>query len=136
MFYTFEDLGLDDLRALYDMSDAYVTTTFGEGFGGPVVEALAYAKPVIAPRHSSLADLLPPDDPLCVDHVMSRVGLMGNAAIYPHDSTWGVPLRGALVRALRVFEAMSPGERSATAQRTRDHARAFCSRPVVAAALR
>ena len=134
--YTFENLGLEDLRSLYAMSDAYVTTTFGEGFGGPVVEALTYHRPVIAPRHSSLTDLLPPDDPLQVDHAMNRIGLIGNSPIYPHDSSWGVPTRGALVKALHRFEAMSSNDRAETARRARDHARAFCSKSAVAAALK
>ena len=46
----------EDLLALYSRFDAYVTTTLAEGFGLPVVEAMAAGLPVVAPTWSGLAD--------------------------------------------------------------------------------
>ena len=133
--YTFEDLQADQLRELYRLSDGYVTATYGEGFGGPVVEALIAGRPVIAPRHSSLADLLPPGYPLEVEFRYLHVGLAGNPPIYPHASSWGLPVRGALARAFAAFTAMSEQTRHQVMVQARSHAEAFCSQSVVAAAL-
>ena len=133
--YTFEDMRAEDLRELHSLSDAYVTATYGEGFGGPVVEALILERPVIAPRHSSLADILPPDYALQVAWRTLHVGLAGNPPIYPHASSWGLPVRGSLVQALRAFEAMSQASRRQTMLQARRHAEGFCAEPVVAASL-
>ncbi len=133
--YTFEDLETEDLRSLYRLTDGYVTATYGEGFGGPVVEALILDRPVIAPRHSSLADLLPGGYPLEIECERLHVGLAGNSPIYPHASSWGLPLRGALVRALQAFEGMEADERRQVMEHARRHAEAFCSEAVVAASL-
>ena len=134
--YTLEDLQAEDVRELYRLSDGYVTATYGEGFGGPVVEALILGRPVIAPRHSSLADLLPPGYPLEVECRRLRVGLVGNSPIYPHASSWSLPTRGSLVRAFAAFAGMSQETRHEVMAQARSYAEAFCSQPVVAEALR
>ena len=134
--YTFQDLQAEDVRELYRLSDGYVTATYGEGFGGPVVEALVLGRPIIAPRHSSLADLLPPGYPLEVECRHLRVGLAGNSPIYPHASSWSLPVRGSLVRAFAAFANMSQERRHQVMAQARSHAEAFCSGPVVAESLR
>ena len=45
------------LNELYNAADVYFTTTPGEGWGLPVTEAMAAGLPVVAPRHTSLAEL-------------------------------------------------------------------------------
>ncbi|MET0794477.1 MAG: glycosyltransferase [Polyangiaceae bacterium] len=45
------------MNELYNASDVYFSTTLGEGWGLPVTEAMAAGLPVVAPRHSSLAEL-------------------------------------------------------------------------------
>ena len=45
------------LNELYNAADVYFTTTLGEGWGLPVTEAMAAGLPVVAPRHTSLAEL-------------------------------------------------------------------------------
>ena len=49
---------LDDraMNELYNACDLYFTTTLGEGWGLPITEAMASGLPVVAPRHSSLAE--------------------------------------------------------------------------------
>ncbi|WP_292223564.1 glycosyltransferase family 1 protein [Mesorhizobium sp.] len=42
------NIGDDDLRALYDGSDALIAASFAEGFGLPIVEAGHFGKPVLA----------------------------------------------------------------------------------------
>ena len=134
--YSFQDVSNAQIRALYALSDAYVTATYGEGFCGPVVEALAAGKPVIAPRHTSLVDLLPEDYPLLVDSRRRVVGLAGNPSIYPHGSSWHIPVRGELRRAFQRFVEMMPSSRAEAARHAGRHARAFCDKGMVAATLK
>lgn len=47
---------LEHLRATYGAMDVYVTTTQGEGWGLPALEAMACAVPCIVPRWSALGD--------------------------------------------------------------------------------
>ncbi len=51
--------GLPDaaLNEIYNACDVYFTTTLGEGWGLPITEAMAAGLPVVAPRHTSLAEL-------------------------------------------------------------------------------
>ena len=44
------------LNEIYNASDVYLTTTLGEGWGLPVTEAMAAGLPVVAPRHTAIAD--------------------------------------------------------------------------------
>jgi glycosyltransferase involved in cell wall biosynthesis len=52
---------IDDLRALYNACDAFVLPTRGEGWGLPVVEAMACGLPVIVTNYSAPADYLNDD---------------------------------------------------------------------------
>jgi glycosyltransferase involved in cell wall biosynthesis len=51
--------GISDvtLNEMYNAADLYLTTTLGEGWGLPITEAMAAGLPVVAPRHSSLAEI-------------------------------------------------------------------------------
>ena len=55
-----------ELTELFQASDAYVSTTLGEGFGGPIVEAIVNDRPVIVPRHTAISDYIAADYPLVV----------------------------------------------------------------------
>ena len=134
--FNWTDLSARDLGTLYRWSDAYVTASYGEGFGGPVAEALIFGRPVISPRHTSLADIIPPDYPFEVRCDGARVGLMGNSPLYPAVANWNVPLRGALAAAIATFVASSEPRRREVAAAARVHAAAFCSAPVVRQTLR
>jgi glycosyltransferase involved in cell wall biosynthesis len=64
-----EELGDDDLPLLYAGSDCYVSPSFLEGFGQPVLEALACGTPVVCSNVTALPEvvgdaalLVPPDD--------------------------------------------------------------------------
>lgn len=46
------------VNAIYNASDAVLTTTLGEGWGLSVTEAMATRTPVIAPNHTSLREIL------------------------------------------------------------------------------
>ena len=46
------------LNQLYNAADLLLTTTYGEGWGLPITEAMAAGCPVAGPRHTSVAELL------------------------------------------------------------------------------
>lgn len=50
----------DDLRALYSAADVFVSTSFGEGFGLTVAEALACGTPVVATDCSATTEVVGP----------------------------------------------------------------------------
>ena len=47
----------EDLVGLYNMAEAVVSASFYEGFGLPVIEAMACARPVIASGNTSMAEI-------------------------------------------------------------------------------
>lgn len=115
------------LSALYGACDSYVSASYGEGFGGPIIEAISAHRPVIAPRHTGIADLLPADHPLTVNSVRKCVGLKGNVSAYPYSSSWYLPLPGEIAGRLRDFAAMDASRRAAVVRKARQHAIDFCS---------
>lgn len=46
------------LNQLYNAADAVITTTLGEGWGLSITEAMATKKPIIAPNHTSIPEIL------------------------------------------------------------------------------
>jgi len=52
------DIKDDELCKFYNRLDFYITTSLGEGFGLPVLEAFACGVPVIAPDNTSFTELL------------------------------------------------------------------------------
>ena len=48
----------EDLVSLYNMAESVISVSFYEGFGLPVIEAMACAKPVIASGNTSMAEIV------------------------------------------------------------------------------
>jgi len=46
------------VNLIYNMSDVIISTSTGEGFGLSIVEAMACKKPIIAPNHTSITELI------------------------------------------------------------------------------
>jgi len=70
----------DDLAALYSMAAAFVLPSFSEGFGMPVLEAMAVGTPVVTSNTSALPEvagdaalLINPKDPLAIAQALLRV---------------------------------------------------------------
>ena len=55
-----------DLVAGYQAADVFVLTTHGEGWGRPVMEAMAGGTPVIVPYWSGMTEFVDPDSPLTI----------------------------------------------------------------------
>lgn len=121
----------DEIHTLYKCCDVYLCTSYGEGFGGPVIEALKADRPVITPRHTGLAAMIPENYPLLVQHAPRRIGFAGNLGIYPLESLWNIPLRGSLMRAMQAFRAMPAQTRTEVTRQARTQAMNFCDRDVV-----
>ena len=119
----------EDMAALTLASDCLVSATYGEGFGGPIVEALIADRPVIAPRHTGITDLLPPGYEFAVEDDELRVTLRGNLEIYSPSSTWRVPRPVSLASAFERFRGMSESQRSNVVARARAYAEGFCGLP-------
>lgn len=121
----------EETLALLQQADAYVSCTYGEGFGGPVAEALAVGTPVLVPRHTGIVDLVPAEYPFLIEHDERCVALVGNASIYPAGSTWHLPRPGSLCEVLALFSASPPEERRAAAAMAKEYADKFCGEDAV-----
>lgn len=53
-----EPFSNEELREFYGIADVYLTTTLGEGFGIPILEAQACGLPVVGPNNSTIPELV------------------------------------------------------------------------------
>jgi glycosyltransferase involved in cell wall biosynthesis len=114
-------LPLEGLVELYNRCDAFVLPTRGEGWGLPIVEAMACGLPVIATDYSAPSDYL--DESIAYPLRVERMVPVHDPFFFPAGAgEWAQPDRTHL-RALmrRVFEhrdeARGRGERAAEAVR-------------------
>jgi glycosyltransferase involved in cell wall biosynthesis len=91
----FEDAGADDLPALYAAADLFVYPSLYEGFGLPVVEAMACGTPVVAADTSALPEvtgdaalLVDPRDEAGLAAAIARV--LNDAALRNHLAARGI----------------------------------------------
>jgi glycosyltransferase involved in cell wall biosynthesis len=107
-----EPLSEETLSAAYAQAAALVVASFGEGFGGPIVEAVQAGALPIAPRHTAFAQLLPERYSLAYATVPYCGPLVGQLPIQPASATWHVPEPGALAAALLRLDTMNAEERA------------------------
>jgi glycosyltransferase involved in cell wall biosynthesis len=119
---TFDDPRIDLVQAILPHSEmlawyrslsAFVNTSFGEGFGLHLIEAMACGRPLITPNYSGLTTFFEPQLGYAVDYELQQV----NNEIY--TGCWAVPAEDSIVKAMRgVYadreEAKRLGELSAT----------------------
>lgn len=118
--FIYDRLDNEQLEALLASSDALISATYGEGFGGPIAEALTHGVPVIAPDHSSLHDLLGDDYPLAVRSEGHALELWQNISVYSSSSIWHLPDESHFADQMAKFAAMSRKARKQMGLRTRD----------------
>jgi glycosyltransferase involved in cell wall biosynthesis len=79
-----DEVGLDDLVALYNLCDVFVLPSLYEGFGFPALEAMACGTPVVAANAASLPELVGDAaltvDPRSSEHIADAVGRLLNSA--------------------------------------------------------
>jgi len=119
------------LLACYRAAIAFVSASYGEGFGGPIVESvLAGALPVV-PTHTAYATLLPEGYPFCVASYQVVGRLVGALPLYPPSSTWHVPTDGAIAERLTKLFAADSTNRAEWLQTFRLHLRRTISPDVI-----
>jgi glycosyltransferase involved in cell wall biosynthesis len=126
IFLTFDQHTEEDLDSLYRKCFALVSTTLGEGFGGPIVEAALRDCPVIAPRHSAISSYMPQDYPLSMECDRSSLSLK-NQLFYPLSARWGVIRPGQLADKLGMLETLGGEDRRSLARILGESVLAYCS---------
>jgi glycosyltransferase involved in cell wall biosynthesis len=108
----------DDLPALYRLAEVFVYPSIYEGYGLPVLEAMACGTPTITSTVSSMPEIIgdagitvPPDDPIELSAAMAR--LLGNkplaaeltqkAQIRAREFTWGKTAEQTLIIYERIL---------------------------------
>jgi hypothetical protein len=98
-----QELPTHQLGSLYRSADCFVTSTRGEGWGMPIIEAMACGLPVIATNWSAQADFLTADVgyPLQIEKMIPAVA----KCPYYEGFRWPEPDEAHLIHLLRhVYE--------------------------------
>ncbi|MEQ1693766.1 MAG: glycosyltransferase family 4 protein, partial [Gemmatimonas sp.] len=89
-----------DMPALYRAAHAYVSPTRGEGWGRPLMEAMATGLPVIATRWSGHLEYMTDDNSLLLD-VDGLVAATDPDALVYRETAWAAPSVSHLVALLQ-----------------------------------
>jgi glycosyltransferase involved in cell wall biosynthesis len=122
-------LSLFDADRLLARVDACIFPSLGEGNGKAAAAALLRGKPILAPRHTAFADLLPARYPYIIASQPSFLHFAGDpqAACFGPAPGWSVPTPWALTRAFMRLTADSAATHEATAAQARTKVLAWCS---------
>jgi hypothetical protein len=120
-----EDLQPQELDRLLANTFGSIVGSMGEGFCGPAALALALKKPLVAPRHTSLADYLPVDYPYVFPCRAVRMRFVDDD-LYGVHSTWHVAEPGALADSLSRVVTDSLTRREAAGLEAADRLARWC----------
>jgi glycosyltransferase involved in cell wall biosynthesis len=98
------DLSRDALIGIYESAHAFVFPTYGEGYGLPVVEAMAAGCLVVAPRNTGLADIVTEERAVVVEEngpIRIQMGGPWEARFRATD----LDISKALRKALRLIQS-------------------------------
>ena len=109
-------LDKDEVHALMNLSDCYVSLHRSEGFGLPLAEAMYLGKPVIATGYSSNTDFMTVNNSFLVKYDLVKIEK--DIGPYKKGNVWAEPDTGHAAELMRlVFEnrelARRTGERAA-----------------------
>jgi hypothetical protein len=111
---------------------ACVVSSLGEGFCGPAASALLRQRPLIAPRHTAMADYIPTDYPFQFATRLAVVNFVGDPLrVYDPVSAWNVPMPGAIADALSRLVAATPAGRLRAVTEAHRHFLKWCAPAVV-----
>jgi glycosyltransferase involved in cell wall biosynthesis len=71
------------LNAIYNAADVLISTSFGEGWGLPLTEAMAAGTAVAGPRHTSIGELLADDRGILFDTSGHEMVVWDNSRLRP-----------------------------------------------------
>jgi glycosyltransferase involved in cell wall biosynthesis len=94
-----EYLDADELAALMNVADCYVSLHRSEGFGLTIAEAMALGKPVIATAYSGNLDFMSPDTAYLVGWTNGEVP--AGCTPYPAGAMWAEPDLNEAARLMR-----------------------------------
>jgi glycosyltransferase involved in cell wall biosynthesis len=117
-----EELTDDEIVSLYQSCDAFVLPSRGEGWGLPIIQAMAMALPTITTRHSGMLEFTTDDTVLYVE-VDEKEPPESVRRVYdtPNGAKWGDPRVPDLAEQLRHVVDMAPEERRTLGARARAH---------------
>jgi hypothetical protein len=120
-----EDLKPQEFDRLLANTFGSIIASLGEGFCGPAALALAMKKPLVTPRHTSLADYLPADYPYLFASRPVRMRFVDDD-LYGVHSTWHVSEPYALADSLSRVVTDTPARREAAALEAADCLARWC----------
>lgn len=131
IFACYEHLSDLSLATCYRASLCFISATYGEGFGGPIVESVAAGTLPVVPTHTACAALLPDGYPFGIETNPVVGKLAGELPIYPASGRWHVPIEGAIAGQLSQLFSTNSAMRTYWLQACRRHLRATLAPDVV-----
>jgi hypothetical protein len=124
-----ERLPATDMRRLYKTADAFVLPTHGEGWGLPVIEAMAMGLPTIATDYSGIREFLTPE----VGFPVRTLGLEPAMGIgFRPWMRWAKVDTAHLREQMRRVFSMDARQRQEVGRRARQHVATHFSRAAIA----
>ncbi len=119
--FVHDSIPVNDMPRMYHSADCFVLPTRGEGWGRPLMEAMACGLPVIAPTFGGQSAFMNSDNAYIVDHTVVPVS-PEVAEQYPKFAghNWAEPSLSHLRQLMRQVYSQ-PSQSRATGARAREH---------------
>ncbi|NTG88258.1 glycosyltransferase family 4 protein [Agrobacterium rhizogenes] len=111
VYVVLDQLSEGTMESLYRGAIATVSPTYGEGFGGTIVESVRSGCLPIAPRHTACAQLLPDNYSNAYQSKPYIGKLVDQLPIQPASGSWHLPVPGEISRLMQRTEKLSQEQR-------------------------